>query len=307
MTIFDRLTTLADATRSRLLAVLDRHELTVSELCTALQLPQSTVSRHLRVLADEGWLVSRADGTSRRYQVAPELDESARDLWRVVSAQLEDRAIAEDEERVAQLLAQRRTRSQEFFSSASGQWDGVRAELFGDRSDLFGLVSLLPADWTVGDLGCGTGRICAALSPWVRRVIGVDASEEMLRAARARLGEGGNVELREGPLEALPVADLELDAAVLSLVLHYVAEPAEVIVEAARVLRSGGTLLVIDMMSHAREEYRTRMGHLWQGFSEEELLSMLRSAGFVDPAYQPLPQDASAKGPLLFAARATKV
>src|SRR5688572_3988793 len=301
MTIFDRLTTLADATRSRLLAVLDRHELTVSELCTALQLPQSTVSRHLRVLADEGWLVSRADGTSRRYRVAPQLEDSARELWHVVRSQLADRAIAEDEERVSQVLVQRRTRSQEFFSSASGQWDSVRAELFGDRADLFGLVGLLSADWTVGDLGCGTGRICAALSPWVHHVIGVDASEEMLRAARARLGEGGNVELREGPLEALPVADVELNAAVLSLVLHYVAEPAEVITEAARVLRSGGTLLVIDMMPHGREEYRERMGHLWQGFGEEELAAMFRAAGFVKPTYQSLPQDGSAKGPLLFA------
>src|SRR4051794_36792042 len=126
MTVVDRLGDLADETRGRLLLVLDRHELTVGELCSVLQLPQSTVSRHLKVLSDGGWLVSRADGTSRRYSLASGLDAGSRRLWQLVRAQLADDVTAgQDTERLRSVLAERRTKSQEFFSTSAGQWDAV--------------------------------------------------------------------------------------------------------------------------------------------------------------------------------------
>src|SRR5690554_4915817 len=114
--IFDRLSALADTTRCRLLLVLEHHEFTVGELCSVLQLPQSTVSRHLKVLGDEGWVVSRPDGTSRRYRVPPEgLESSAQRLWHLVREQVAGLAVAEqDARRVRSVLAQRRSRSQEF-------------------------------------------------------------------------------------------------------------------------------------------------------------------------------------------------
>ena len=184
--IFDRMSALADATRSRLLLVLERQELTVGELCAVLQLPQSTVSRHLKTLVDEAWLASRAEGTSRRYRMLPErLDASARKLWGLVREQVAALPTAEqDARRLRSVLAQRTTRSQEFFSSAAGQWDRLRAELFGQRADLLGLLGLLDARWTVGDLGCGTGQISESLAPFVERVVAVDASAAMLQAAR---------------------------------------------------------------------------------------------------------------------------
>lgn len=306
--IFDRLSALADPTRSRLLLVLERHELTVGEACAVLQLPQSTVSRHLKALGDEGWVASRAEGTSRRYRMAADrLDGTARGLWRLVrepAAALP--AAAHDAERLRAVLAGRTTQSRRFFSTAAGQWDRLRGELFGHRADLLGLLGLLDETWTVGDLGCGTGQMAASLAPFVGRVVAVDSSAAMLAAARTRLGGLANVEVREGELERLPLADGELDAAVAFLVLHYVAEPGDALAEAARALRPGGRLLVVDMAPHDRDDYRATMGHVWPGFGADALAAWTAAAGLDRFRYVPLPADPAAKGPTLFAAAARK-
>jgi SAM-dependent methyltransferase len=302
--ILAQLTALADATRTRLLLVLERQELTVGELCQVLQLPQSTVSRHLKTLADEGWVAARADGASRRYRAAT-LDPSARRLWRVVREQVAESAAARhDAHRLEGVLAQRRSASEEFFATAAGRWDALRVELFGRGADQYALLGLLDDGWTVGDLGCGTGSVAVALAPFVRRVVAVDASPAMLAAAAERLRGARGVELRAGALERLPVADGELDAAVFSLVLHYVPDPAAALAEARRALRPGGRLLVVDMVPHEREEYRAEMGHAWLGFDEEQLAAWLAEAGFDRVRYQPLPADPAARGPALFTATA---
>ncbi len=305
---FDRLSALADPTRSRLLLLLDRHDLTVGELCSALQLPQSTVSRHLKTLADEGWVTARAEGTSRHYAMpGAALDAGARRLWHLVRDQVGATPSARhDLARAEQVLAERRSTSQAFFSSRAGQWDKVRAELYGSRADLAPFAALLDPAWVVGDLGCGTGQTTAALAPFVARVVAVDDSSAMLAAARRRLSERDNVELRNGRLESLPVGDGELDAAILSLVLHFVVDPAAVLAEVARTLRPGGRLLVVDMLPHEREEYRTTMGHLWLGFDAEQVTTWLQHAGLADVRVVPLPPDPQAKGPGLFTARAVR-
>jgi ArsR family transcriptional regulator len=128
----------------------------------------------------------------------------------------------------------------------------------------------------------------------------------MLAAARRRLQAVSNVELRAGTLEDLPVRTGELDAAVLSLVLHYTVEPAAVLAEAARALRPGGKLLIIDMLPHDREEYRARMGHVWLGFGREQLAEWLHEAGFDSVHHHALPADPAAKGPALFVASARR-
>ena len=306
--IFDRMSALADATRSRLLLVLERHELTVGELCQVLQLPQSTVSRHLKLLGDEGWVSARAEGTSRRYRMpADRLDADARQLWQLVRREVAELAgAAQDAERLRSVLAQRSTRSREFFSSAAGEWDRLRADLFGRRADLLGLLGLVDEAWTIGDLGCGTGQMAASLAPFVARVIAVDGSPAMLEAARARLAGAPNVDVREGELESLPIEPGTLDAAVAFLVLHYVAEPADALAQAARALRPGGRLVVVDMMPHDREEYRQAMGHVWQGFEAERLGAWMADAGLTAFRYVPLPPDPAAKGPTLFAASARR-
>src|SRR5688572_28333189 len=265
--ILDHLSSLADTSRSRTLLLLDRRELTVTQLCGVLQLPQSTVSRHLKALADAGWVASRAEGTSNVYTMTRDLDAAARRLWSLVRDQIAGTpAAAQDQRRLQAALTERRSKSQEFFSSAAGQWDRMREELFGDRFHLTALAALLDPHWVVGDLGCGTGAVTAALAPFVARVVAVDASAAMLQAARKRVHGAGNVDLRRGELEALPIDDGRLDAATVMLVLHHVPEPAGALAEVARVLKPGGRVVIVDMLPHDRETYRHQMGHLWLGF-----------------------------------------
>jgi ArsR family transcriptional regulator len=303
--LFDRLSSLADPTRSRLLFVVDRHEMTVGELCSALQLPQSTVSRHLKQLGDLGWVSSRAEGTSRLYRMVADLEPEARKLWHVVRDQLgASNAARRDAERVEAILARRRSASEAFFSSAAGQWDSLRDELFGRRAHLAALPALFDASWTVGDLGCGTGQLSATIAPHVARVTAVDSARGMLTAARKRVASFRNVEVRQGALESLPVESASLDVAILFLVLHYIAEPPRAIAEAARVLKADGRLLVVDMLPHDRIEYRDRMGHVWQGFGEAQLNEWITGAGLGAARYQRLPVDPQATGPALFVASA---
>mgnify|MGYP006196575511 CR=1 FL=1 len=306
--LFARLSALGDPLRGRVLLVLERRELTVGELVDVFQLPQSSMSRQLKALVDDGWLVWRPEGTSRRYTLPLErLDSGARRLWELVREQVARLSAAEqDAVRVRGVLAQRRSRGREFFSTAAGEWDHLRSELFGPRVDLQALLGLIDPEWAVGDLGCGTGQVTESLAPFVRHVVAVDESPEMLDAARRRLGTLDNVELRRGELEALPLEEASLDAAVLFLVLPYVAEPVQALVEVARVLRPGGRLLVADMAPHDREEYRQRMGHVWLGFPERQVHKMLSAAGFEHIRVNALPIDDEVRGPALFAAVATK-
>jgi ubiquinone/menaquinone biosynthesis C-methylase UbiE/DNA-binding transcriptional ArsR family regulator len=305
--IFDDLSTLADATRSRMLLLLERHELTVSELCTVLQLPQSTVSRHLKTLADSGWVVSRRDGTSRYYTLSLDDRDHARRLWSLLRDQVSTTAGADqDARRLKNVLARRQSKSQEFFESTAGQWDKLRADLFGPASHLQALPALVDERWTVGDLGCGTGQVAGALAPFVARVIAVDRSGEMLQAARRRLRDLPTVEVRRGELEALPIRDDELDAATLLLVLHHLPDPAAALSEAHRALKPGGRLVIADMLPHDHEEYRQQMGHVWLGFSEEQMQRLLSAAGFERIRIVALPVNAAAKGPALFVATGVK-
>lgn len=299
---------LSDPTRTRLLRLLERYELTVAELCSIMQLPQSTTSRHLKVLTDEKWLTSRRDGTSRLYRmILDDLEPAARQLWLLIREQTAKTKIAEqDEQRLSVVLVERQTKSREFFESSAGQWDKLRGELFGERFDLNGLLGLLDENWVVGDLGCGTGQVAETLSHFVKHVIAVDSSQAMLTGAKQRMGAVENVELRQGDLQALPIDDGRLDAAVSMLVLHHLPEPERVVEEMYRVLGEGGRVLVVDMQPHDRREYQQQMGHVWLGFGEGRMKQLFEGAGFERVRYTMLPGGSEAKGPGLFAASALK-
>ena len=307
--ILDHMAALADPIRCRILLPLERHELTVNEICSVLQLPQSTVSRHLKTLADDGWVTSRRDGTSRFYGMAmQELDPGAQRLWPLIREQIADTNGAEqDERRLKSVLARRRSKSEEFFASASGQWDHLRAELFGDRFHLHALLALIDPALVVGDLGCGTGQVSELIAPHVAKVIAVDGSTDMVQAARTRLKGLHHVDVRRGDMEALPLDDQQLDAAVMALVLHHVPEPARALAEMHRVLKCGGRVLIVDMLPHDRVEYQQQMGHVWLGFAEKTMKKYIEAAGFEKPTIAPLPADDAAKGPSLFVASARKL
>jgi ArsR family transcriptional regulator len=182
----------------------------------------------------------------------------------------------------------------------------MRTEMIGARTDLLALLDLLDPTWVVGDLGCGAGHITEALAPCVSRVIAIDESGPMLDAAKLRLGDCANVELRPGTLESLPIEDNTLDVGVLFLVAHFISDPARAMRETRRVIKPGGRLLIVDLMSHDRVEYVVQLGHVWQGFDADQMKQWLTGAGFESCRYRELPVDPAARGPAMFVATARK-
>jgi SAM-dependent methyltransferase len=297
---------LSDPTRLRLLRLLERHELGVAELCDVLQLPQSTVSRHLKVLGDEGWVRSRAEGTTRLYSMVEERDGTPRRLWAIAREETASWAtVDQDQLRLMRRLATRRPAAEAFFAGAAGQWDRLRQELYGNAFTQAAILSLLPAEWVVADLGCGTGQTASVLAPHVRGVVGVDQSSAMLRAARKRTADLPNVDLRQGSLEALPIEDGSVDGALLILALTYVADLHRAVREAARILRPGGRVVVVDLLRHDREDFQRQMGQAAPGFEPSLLAGALREAGLRDAVARPLAPEPQAKGPALILATGT--
>lgn len=300
--------TLADATRVRLLRVAERQELGVSDLCAVLQMPQSTVSRHLKVLSDENWLSNRRQGTTNLYRmVLDEMEPAQRELWVLTRDRTAGWAtLAQDEVRLAARLAEREADPRLFFDDAAAGWDHTRHELYGSTFGYEAIAGLLPSDWTVADLGCGTGRLIADLAPNVATVHGIDNSAEMLKAARAQTRGFGNVTLHRADLTALPLPDGGCDAATCVLVLTYLDQPGDVLAEMARVLKPGGKAVVVDLMRHDREDFRRAMGQRSMGFTSELLTQLMTDAGLSRPTCRPLAPAQDAKGPALLLACATR-
>ena len=299
---------LADATRLRLLALLADHELGVSDLCEVVQLPQSTVSRHLKILGDEGWVISRRQGTTNLYQVVlDELEERQRDLWLITRDEASDWAtLQQDKLRLQQLVLNKQQDAGAFFADAAEQWESIRHELYGSRFTTQAMLAIIPPTWTIADLGCGSGILSSQLAPFVKQVIGVDNSDPMLIAAHQRTENTTNIDLRKGELTALPIDDNVVDAALCVIVLSYVENAQKAIAEMARVIKPGGRAIVVDLLAHNREPFRRQMGQVHSGFTTQVLTELFNQAGLVDIACRPLPPAAEATGPALLLTTATK-
>jgi ArsR family transcriptional regulator len=214
--------------------------------------------------------------------------------------------LQQDELRLAQRLQQRRSDSKAFFAGAAAQWDKMRQELYGPSLSHEAILGLIPQNWVIADLGCGTGNMTAELGRHARQVIGVDNSEEMLDAARRQTEELANVELRRGDLEAIPLQDNAVDAALLVVVLTYVPDSMIVMREMQRVLKPGGQGVVIDVLRHDRDDFRRQMGQQSLGFEPDQLTAMMHDAGFESVHCQHVPPEPQAKGPALLLAKALK-
>lgn len=307
----DLLTQLGDTVRLRMLRVLERHELSVGELVKVLQIPQSSGSRHLRVLSDGLWLFKRTAGPASYYRVViDDLPIEHRTLWVTIRDQLgNDATLAEDDRRLSAVLAERMTNSEAYFGRVAGAWDDIRGQLFGTGFTEHALLGFVNPEWVIADLGCGTGNATELLSPWVKEVVAIDRSPEMLDAARSRLLEHGgsdeHIRFVEGDLAELPIEDASVDAAACVLVLHHIDNPLGALKEARRVLRDengGGLLLVVDMCEHERMEYKHEMGHLHLGFDDAQREELFRRAGFSSIRTHKLRPLVEASGPSLFAA-----
>lgn len=279
LTIFKAL---ADATRLRLLAVLARGEFTVQELTAILDMGQSRISRHLKILTEAGLLSVKRQGTWAYYRLEGQ-DAFFSDIRPFVEARLGQVAgAARDRECLLEVLEQRRSRSLDFFERHARQWDDLVQEALPTAAYLDTLLEFIPEVAVVLEVGVGTGNLLGGLHGRAQRVIGVDHSPVMLEQARNRIENAGwsGIALRLGEMRHLPVCDGEVQWAVLNMVLHHAPQPQLVFHELARVLAPGGGITLADLQRHEHEWVRDRMADQWLGFEVPELEDWLRAAGF---------------------------
>jgi SAM-dependent methyltransferase len=223
----------------------------------------------------------------------------------VAKDQTEEWATAkQDQLRLDQLESRRPQEALAFFAGAAGTWDRLRSELYGNSFNDSALLSLIPSNWTVADLGCGSGILTARIAPHVDQVIGIDQSTAMLKAAKKRTSAYKNVDLRPGSLESLPLDDASVDATLVVLALSYLKDARRALDEMSRVLKPGGRAVVVDLLRHDREQFRIEMGQTSRGFSRDELHDLLAESGLQRVSCRPLAPEADAKGPALLLATA---
>jgi len=277
--------TLSDPTRVRILALLEREELAVQDLMAVLGMAQSRVSRHLAILREAGVLADRRDGTFVFYRMSPSLPDAWRSAWALVAkARAEDPTAARDAAALSAHRDSRQARTRAFFDAVGPEWDALRKVFNDDALRARAVARLVPPGLAVADVGTGTGILAGELARLGCRVVAVDHSSRMLAAARANLEAAGaaDVELREGPAEALPLREGEVDAAFAHMVLHYLASPPDAIAEMVRVVRPGGVVVLVDFERHDREWMREELGVVWLGFPIEDVRGWLAAAGLED-------------------------
>lgn len=271
---------LADDVRLHLLRALFATELSVAELVKVLGLPQSTVSRHLKALRDADLLRSRREGTSVYYRRGPALEERA--LSDVLESRLKNLpGAAEEQASVRRILDARRSRSREFFDRIAGSY-GTLTQPGGGWQALASALAVGFAGKDVADLGAGEGALTLLLARYARSVTAVDQSPRMLRLVEEQAIEAGvadRVQTAEGDLESLPLPPSSFDAAFLSQALHHAARPEAGIGEAARILRPGGWLVILDLAKHEQEWVREEWADHWLGFDADELQTWMQEAG----------------------------
>jgi ArsR family transcriptional regulator len=276
---------LGDDTRLRVLRLLSRESLNVSELTSILGLAQSGVSRHLGLLREAGLVVEDRTGTFAWYRVAPDVaatNGGRSPLWAWLGDQFERRT-AETRADDARLEEVRRLRHESFAQHGGGD---ERRQLVPGRSWAAwsrALGLLLPA-LDVADLGCGEGYLTIEAARWGRHVIAVDRSKDVLTRARSLASRRklDNITWKQGDLERLPIPDASVDVAMLSQALHHSEQPAAALAEAWRILRPGGRVLILDLREHQESWVRAKLGDRWLGFQDEELEKLLAAAGFSD-------------------------
>lgn len=275
---------LADETRLRLVHILFHYELSVNELVQILDMGQSRVSRHLKILAEAGLLRFRRDGLWVFYS-APTAGAGIKFLTATMPFIAENPVMRTDLDLAARIMEERSRRTRQFFNSIADDWDQLNGEILGNFDLPARVRQAMPSNCGVAvDLGCGTGVVLKTILAHANVAIGVDGSARMLDLCRARVGSAnlatGHVSLRIGELCHLPLADHEADFACVNLVLHHLARPEEIWGEIQRILTPTGILFISDFVRHTDETMRSRYGDHWLGFDLQELELSLRNAAF---------------------------
>jgi ArsR family transcriptional regulator len=279
----DTLKAAAESSRLRILLMLSRGDLTVSDLTEVLNQSQPRVSRHLKLLLDAGLITRYQEGSWAYFRLSD--DEHARETIQGIVARIDlaDATVERDLERLAEVKRRRQERALGYFSANAASWDRIRSLHVPDDAVEAGfrkIVGERPFQ-SMLDLGTGTGRLLELFSPLYVRGVGVDLSREMLAVARANLDRAGvrNAQVRQGDIYAPPVERESFDLVTIHQVLHYLEDPAAAIREAARLLRPGGRLAIVDFAPHALEFLREEHAHLRLGFSNRQVADWLEEAG----------------------------
>jgi ubiquinone/menaquinone biosynthesis C-methylase UbiE/DNA-binding transcriptional ArsR family regulator len=272
-----------EPTRLRLLALVSETELTVSELVTILGQSQPRISRHLKLLVEAGLVERHREGSWVFFRIAQTgpVGGFARDVMERLAPG--DVHLTADRARLEQVRKTRATQAASYFAAQAANWDQLRALHVPEEKVEAAIRAAVGPDpiQTLLDLGTGTGRMLELLGSLATRAVGIDQSPQMLSVARARIERAGlrNVQLRQGDIYAAPVEADGYDLVIMHQVLHYLDDPLRAIREAARALRPGGRLLIVDFAPHEEETLRTAHAHRRLGFAAEEIAGFMASAG----------------------------
>jgi ubiquinone/menaquinone biosynthesis C-methylase UbiE/DNA-binding transcriptional ArsR family regulator len=289
-----------EATRLRILALLAEAELTVSDLTDIQRQSQPRISRHLKLLAEAALIERFREGSWAFFRLGERGGNT--ELARALIARLDpdDPAIARDRERLAAVRAARAAAAQSYFRRHAAEWDRIRKLHIADASVEAAIRAAL-ADKpfrSLLDLGTGTGRMLELFGPEIERGLGLDLSLDMLALARARLDRAGlrHCSVRQGDIYDLALPKDSFDVVIIHQVLHFLDDSARAIAEAARVLRPGGRLLVVDFAPHDLEFLRDEHAHRRLGFAPETVTQWLTAAGLDVVRQQSLPPEQNSGG-----------
>ena len=269
----------AEPTRLRILALVARGMFCVMEFTEILGQSQPRLSRHLRLLGEAGLLERTREGANVWFSL-PDADTLHGSLARAILARLpeNDPTLAADRRQAARVLAERARVATESFQKRGVEWDEMSALGLPAADVEKALLGLLPDSMgRLLDIGTGTGRLLELFAPRIIAGVGIDASRSMLALARARLSRQGldHCLVRLADMYRLPLPDAGFDHVVLQMVLHYAEDPEAALREAVRVLRPGGTLVIIDLAQHDNQDAMTRLAHRWPGFTDDDIARML--------------------------------
>lgn len=268
-------------------------ELTVKDLTHVLGQSQPRISRHLKLMYDAGLLWRVQEGSWVYFRLADSTGQAG--LLRALLSRFDpaDGEFRRDRERAEEIRQERFERAQTFFATHAGQWDRLRA-LHADEAEVEQRILKLldaPAGDLLVDMGTGTGRVLEMLASKYQRALGIDTNQEMLAYARARMQAPAfaHVQVRQGDIANLNLADGIAETVIMHQVLHYLPEPSRAIAEASRILKPGGQLLIVDFAAHTVDRLRDEFAHQRLGFAGAQMTAWLEQAGLVVTAHEELP------------------
>jgi ArsR family transcriptional regulator len=271
---------LADETRIRLFNILLNHEMSVNELVTLMGMGQSRISRHLKILTDSALIQCRRDGIWAFFSVS-KAGKEKRFVDAIRFLFDEEHELADDLKNAETVISDRQRKSKQFFNRIAHKWDDLKQQIIGNFDLNGALLRHVERCAYAVDMGCGTGQLLHRLKEVASVAVGVDSSPQMLEQARRLFSaDNGNVELRLGELEHLPVGDNQADCVIISMALHHIPAPEKAIAEAARILKNKGNLIIADFEKHQDEDMRKKYGDRWLGFSKKEIKTYLANSGF---------------------------